>query len=89
MPNLNRMTEDHKAVYDCLANPTLADVLNMLIQRRGGVVATAKFLGVSLEKCDHEQVLLNAVERRLSSLVDEALVTRSNGNRETAIYKAA
>lgn len=87
MPNLNRMSEDHKAVYDCLANVTLADILAVLIHRRGGVEATGKFLGLGDNA--NESQLLTAIEHRLGSLADEALIRRSNGDRQTAIYKAS
>lgn len=87
MPNLNRMSEDHKAVYDCLANVTLADVVAVLVHRQGGAINAAKFLGLADNA--NESQLLTAIEHRLGSLVDEALVTRSNGDRATAIYKPA
>jgi hypothetical protein len=64
--------------------------LDRFLSEWGGAANVAKSFGLSSDLNDENRLigLLNQTEHRLSALVDEGLVTRTKGSRETAIYTA-
>jgi hypothetical protein len=96
MSNLQRLaklSQNHRDIFDVVVcNPgNLASLLATLVSRNGGTGNVGASFGLSTDLSDSQRGidLLNKAEELLSMLIDEAHITRSNGDRETAVYRAS